>query len=108
MNELVKATLLYYIYKILPLTASTPLPYMSLASLDQQELLLGVHRPLKHLTTPRMNPPSVSHQRPENIAELVGAYLQAPGVIIQRSLPMETLRVPRPPTYNIKFILKRF
>ena len=39
MNEVVKATLLYYIYGILPITASTPLPYMSVASSDQLELL---------------------------------------------------------------------
>ncbi|PUU74609.1 hypothetical protein B9Z19DRAFT_1157591 [Tuber borchii] len=55
-----------------------------------------------------MNPPSVPHGRPENMTELVEAYLQAPGVIIQRSLPTETLRVPFSPTYNTKFILKRF
>ncbi|KAG0125706.1 hypothetical protein HOY82DRAFT_594071 [Tuber indicum] len=55
-----------------------------------------------------MNPLAIQDQRPENIAELVEAYIHASGVITQKSLSTEILRVPYPPTYNTKFILKRF
>jgi len=42
------------------------------------------------------------------MAELVKAFLQESGRIVQKSPPMETLRVPYSPTYNTMFVLKRF
>ncbi|RPB01716.1 hypothetical protein L873DRAFT_1802946 [Choiromyces venosus 120613-1] len=55
-----------------------------------------------------MDRPPISYKRPENLAELVSAYVQTPGVIVQKPLRVEVLRVPYAPFYNTLFILKRF